>query len=183
MYPGFFCFRGFFFAELPALLLPLLLGAEEGSGTGAENDLAPLNPVTGRPGLLPDRKHIADAEASYIVSSVPSLATPMREVVELSGPWCNGLMKTLKSWGGVGGGSSTGSMFISHGGRLWEILLSILPNEELLESLAGRSAARRSTTFLPEDFGGMDDPVVVIRGVSSSSSDDGSGVNGESEKQ
>ena len=89
-YPGFFCFGGFFFAELLTLLLPVLLGAEERSGTGAEKSLAPLNPITGRAGYLPDRKHIVDTEASFIGSSVPSPATSMGEVVELSGLWCNG---------------------------------------------------------------------------------------------
>ena len=61
--------------------------------------------------------------------------------------------------------------------------MSILPNEEPLESLVGRSIARRSTTILSEDTGGMGDPLVAMSVASSSSSDDGSGVNGESEKQ
>ena len=112
---AFFRFGGFFFAFQLVLLLLLPRGADEECGMGVERDSASLYLVVGCDGSLPGCKHTADTDVPFMGSSTFPWTTSVRAVVKFAVSRCKGLTEKLISWGGVGGGSSPGSIISSWG--------------------------------------------------------------------
>ena len=108
---AFSTFFRFLFVDQLVLRLRFVRGADEERGTGGERDFMLLGLVTRNDNSLPDRRHIADMEVRFIGSST----TSERAAIESTGSQYEGSMGPPMSWGGVGGGASSGSIFSSWG--------------------------------------------------------------------